>query len=332
MPTTRIEKASWLLAAAALIFVLHFHLLSALLAGLLVYELVHIGGALMGKRLSSERAKLATVAILAMLVGGGLVLAVVVAVGFFSNPDSVAALANKMAEILESSRRSLPESVVAALPESVDGIKDTVVEWLRGHAKELQGVGKETVVTAAHVLVGVVIGAMVALREVSSAGKSQALAAALAERCRRLADAFRRIVFAQIRISALNTVFTGIYLMVALPMFGVNLPLTKTMVIVTFFAGLLPVIGNLISNTVIVIVSLAHSPQAAVASLVFLVVIHKVEYFLNARIVGSSISAQAWELLLAMLAMEAAFGLPGVVAAPIFYAYVKQELIDAGLV
>jgi predicted PurR-regulated permease PerM len=160
----------------------------------------------------------------------------------------------------------------------------------------------------------------------------QPFAAALTERCRRLADAFRRIVFAQVRISALNTVFTGIYLMAVLPMFGVHLPLTKTMVVVTFLAGLLPVIGNLISNTVIVIVSLAHSPQAAIASLVFLVVIHKVEYFLNARIVGSQISARAWELLLAMLVMEAAFGIGGVVAAPIYYAYLKQELIDAGLV
>jgi predicted PurR-regulated permease PerM len=98
------------------------------------------------------------------------------------------------------------------------------------------------------------------------------------------------------------------------------------MVLVTFVAGLLPVLGNLISNTVIVVLSLAHSPQMAVASLVFLIVIHKLEYFLNARIVGSRISAQAWELLLAMLAMEAAFGIAGVVAAPIYYAYVKREL------
>jgi len=30
--------------------------------------------------------------------------------------------------------------------------------------------------------------------------------------------------------------------------------------------------------------------------------------------------------------MEAAFGLPGVIAAPIYYACLKQELIDAGLV
>ena len=34
--------------------------------------------------------------------------------------------------------------------------------------------------------------------------------------------------------------------------------------------------------------------------------IHKLEYFLNARIVGTQIRARAWELLIAMLAMEAA--------------------------
>ena len=96
--------------------------------------------------------------------------------------------------------------------------------------------------------------------------------------------------------------------------------------------GLLPMIGNLVSNAVIVIVSLAHSPHVAMGSLAFLVVVHKFEYFLNARIVGERISAQSWELLLAMLVMEAAFGLPGVIAAPIYYACLKQELIDAGLV
>jgi predicted PurR-regulated permease PerM len=104
------------------------------------------------------------------------------------------------------------------------------------------------------------------------------------------------------------------------------------MILVTFVAGLLPVIGNLISNTVIVLVSLAYSPPVALASLTFLVVIHKLEYFLNARIVGARISAKAWELLLAMLVMEAAFGLPGLVAAPIYYAYVKDELVSAELV
>jgi hypothetical protein len=33
-----------------------------------------------------------------------------------------------------------------------------------------------------------------------------------------------------------------------------------------------------------------------------------------------------------MMVLEALFGVPGLVAAPIFYAYVKSELVDAGLI
>lgn len=333
MPTHRIRLASWLLAALALFLLLELHLLPALLAGLLVYELVHLTAPLLESRLSGLRAKQAAVIFLATLVVGAAVLGTALTVGFFrGDSGSLAALAQKMAEILENSRQSLPDWLVGALPDSVEGIKNAVVQWLREHAGQVQTVGKEAGVVMAHVLIGLIIGALLALREVGVPRAMQPLAQALTERARRLADAFRRIVFAQVRISAINTVFTALYLAVALPLFGIHLPLTKTMIALTFVAGLLPVIGNLISNIVIVIVSFAHSPQIATASLAFLVVVHKFEYFLNARIVGAHISARSWELLLAMLVMEAAFGLPGVVAAPIYYAYLKQELIDAGLV
>ena len=137
------------------------------------------------------------------------------------------------------------------------------------------------------------------------------------------------MALSQLSISLLNTTFTAIYLVIGLHLFGVHLPLTKTMIAITFIVGLLPIIGNLTSNTIVVIVSLAHSPAVAVASLVFLVVIHKLEYFLGARIVGSRIKSQIWELLIAMMVMEAMFGVPGLVAAPIYYAYLKSELLDA---
>jgi predicted PurR-regulated permease PerM len=333
MPNHRIQHVSWLFAALALLLVLELHLLPALLAGLLVYELVHLTAPLLESRLSSPRAKQAAVIFLAAIVIGVTILGAALAIGFFRGESgSLAALAQKMAEILENSRQSMPDWLVAALPDSVDGIKTAVVEWLRTHASQVQTIGKEAGLVMAHVLIGLIIGALLALREVGGPRMTQPLAEALTERARRLADAFRRIVFAQLRISAINTALTACYLAVLLPLFGVHLPLTKTMIALTFVAGLLPVIGNLVSNTVIVIVSLAHSPHIAMASLGFLVVVHKFEYFLNARIVGARISAQSWELLLAMLVMEAAFGLPGVIAAPVYYAYLKLELIDAGLV
>ena len=330
---TRSEYASWILAALALLFTLRLHLLPALIAGLLVYELVHVLAPLFARHMTTRRAKAAAIVVVSLFVVGIVSTASFGIVVFMKGEGgSLSALLAKMADIIEDSRSTLPAWVVEFLPRNAQGVRDTLSLWLREHASELQLIGKETGHALAQVLIGMIIGAMVSLRDALGDAERAPLARALAERIFRLGEAFRRIVFAQVRISALNTFFTAIYLVGVLPFFGVHLPLTKTMIVVTFLAGLLPVVGNLISNSVIVIVSMAHSPQVAFSSLGFLVLIHKLEYFLNARIVGGEIRAHAWELLLAMLVMEAAFGLSGLVAAPVFYAYVKRELVDQGWV
>jgi predicted PurR-regulated permease PerM len=125
---------------------------------------------------------------------------------------------------------------------------------------------------------------------------------------------------------------TAVYLLVALPLFGIKLPMATILVLFTFFVGMLPVVGNLISNTVIVVISLGVSLGVGVASLFFLVLIHKAEYFMNARIVGHEVQATAWELLSAMLLMEAAFGVVGLVAAPVVYAWLKAEIKEQGMI
>lgn len=332
-PATAPEIASWILAAIALVLVLGLHLLTAFLSGLLVFELVHMIAPLLQRRFFGRRSRMVAVALLATLIVGAITAAVIGVIVFMrSEAGNLPALLTKMAEILEAARSALPPWLVEYLPDTVDEMRTDMSAWLREHAADLRLAGAETARAAAHILIGMVIGGMLALREAVDGAAHKTLARALALRAERVGDAFRRVVFAQVRISLLNTIFTGIYLAIVLPLFGVNLPLTKTLIVVTFVAGLLPIVGNLISNTLIVIVSLAYSVYVAIASLVFLVVIHKLEYFLNARIIGSRIQARAWELLVAMLTMEAAFGLPGVVAAPIYYAYLKAELAERGLV
>jgi predicted PurR-regulated permease PerM len=203
---------------------------------------------------------------------------------------------------------------------------------LRTHAGELRSFGENFGRGLLHVVVGIIIGSLVAFSRKPVSAAQQPLAAALLARTTQLGQSFRRLVFAQIRISALNTLLTGLYLAVLLPLCGVHLPLIKTMIAVTFMLGLLPLVGNLLSNTVIVVVSLSHSLGAAAGSLAYLVTIHKLEYFVNAQIIGTQMRARAWELLTAMLVMEAVFGLPGLVAAPIYYGYLKAELAAKRLV
>ena len=325
---------AWVLTGIALLLILVLHRLPSLLAGLLVYQLVHLlAPRLRISRLSDTRAKLIAIALLATLI---VILLTVLSAGSLalmrSEGFSAAAMMQKMAEILEGSRHTMPAWIQDHLPSDAEAIKEHMIKWLREHAGELQTWGKNAGRAVAHVLIGMVIGAMISLREASDAADDGPLARALAERARRVSEAFRRVVFAQIRIAALNAFFTWLYLDVTLRLLGIKLPFATTMVGVTFLCGLLPVIGNLISNTIIFIISLSHSLHLAMASLMFLIVIHKLEYFLNARIVGGQIRAKAWELLLAMLSMEAAFGIAGVIAAPIYYAYLKDELVSQGQV
>ncbi len=328
------EIAAWILSATSLIIILRLHLLPALLTGLLVYELVHLVAPFLRITiLSGRRAKLLVVALLAAVIVIALMALIWGAVLFFRNePESIPALLKKMAEIIDGLRGKLPSWIVDYLPADVEDLRSWTVRWLHEHAGELQTAGREAGRVTAHIIIGMVIGAMVSLREASPAHKFRPLAAALAGRISRLSNAFRSVVFAQVRIAAINTLFAALYLGVLLPLLGVNLPLVKTMVAITFVTGLLPVVGNLISNTIITVVSLSYSPAVALGSLVFLVIVHKLEYFLNAKIIGSRIRAHAWELLAAMLVMEAAFGVAGVIAAPIYYAYIKKELSDRGLV
>jgi len=323
-----IRVTSYVLAALALWLVLQLHLLSALLAGLLVYELVQAAVPLLGRRIPGDRARMVVVAVLGALVVGLLVLLILGAISFFrselGNPELL--WQQQLMPLVEKARQQLPAMLVDHLPDSVDDLRDGVVELARKHAVELQLAGKEAARAFVHILIGLVLGAIVALSRTRPAHQVGPLAAALGQRSHRLAQAFRDIVFAQIKISLVNTALTAIFLLGVLPLMGIHVPLSKTLVAITFIVGLLPVVGNLLSNTAITIAALSVSLGVGIAALGFLILIHKLEYFLNARIVGSQIHAAAWELLIAMLLLEAAFGLPGVIAAPIYYAYLKGEL------
>lgn len=325
--------ASYLLAAAALLVVMQAGLLASLYSGLLVYSLVHLLAPILGKQIDSQRARIIAVAILGTSIVLMLIFIVWSGYSFFlSEAGSVPVLLKKMADLIEQSRAQIPDWLAVYLPQGAEDLREMLTSWMREHAVDAKHLGEQTGRTIVNLLAGMVIGALAALYDTTRIHHYLPLSAALHQRVVNLNKAFRQMVFAQVRIAAINALFTGVFLGVLLPMAGITLPFVKSLILLTFVVGLLPVIGNLISNTVIVVISLSHSLSTAMLSLVFLVTIHKLEYFLNAKIIGMQINARAWELLGAMLVMEALFGIPGVIAAPVFYAYLKTELSTAGLV
>jgi predicted PurR-regulated permease PerM len=332
--TNRVTRASYILMASLLTFVLWQKLLAALLAGLLIHELVYLIAPIIMQRARIQRraAKVTVVTFLTIVVLtvlAGLLAALVYY--FRTGEENLPALMKKMAEILETSRKLMPGWLAQKLPPDIESVKMHITEWLRVHAGEFALITKP-LRTLAHILIGMLLGAMIALYEAKAASENGVLTRAIGARVFALSQSFRQVVFAQVRIAGLNTLFTAIYLVIVLPLLGVKLPFIVMMVILTFIFGLIPVIGNIMSNTIIVIVGLSHSVAVAGGSLLFLIVIHKFEYFLNAKIIGARIQTRAFEILLAMLTLETLFGIPGVIAAPIYYAYLKREIKAAGLV
>lgn len=327
------EIAALILAGGGLWLILHVGLLGSLFGGLAVYFCTHAIAKRLPDRIDTLLARQVALFLITALLLGATGLASFWIFDFLSGHGSgpgLRALMLRMAEILAEAKQALPVWLTRDWPVSISHLNQWVADFLRDHANTIQTLSQDVLRAMTRIAIGMVLGGLVAIVQLERPQPLGPLAAALAQRVHRFEKVFSQVVSAQIKISALNTIFTAIFLAGILPLAGHSLPFTKTMILITFVAGLIPVLGNLISNTVITIIALSVSIWVAVAALVFLVVIHKVEYFLNARIIGTQIHAKAWELLAAMLLMEAVFGIAGVIAAPVYYAYLKQELQAKG--
>src|ERR1700738_4472385 len=192
--------ASWIFAAVALFLVLKLHLLSALLAGLLTYELVRLLAPLVENRLTSKGARLVALAALVIVT---ITLLILLAFGIFaffkSDTGNRQALLDKTDHILTDARTRLPPWIVDNLPTNVDALKSFAGDWVDEHSKEIQHAGREFIHFFVRGLVGMVIGGLISLREEGPLiSQQRPFAAALVSRVTRFAHAFRQIIFAQV--------------------------------------------------------------------------------------------------------------------------------------
>jgi predicted PurR-regulated permease PerM len=134
-----------------------------------------------------------------------------------------------------------------------------------------------------------------------------------------LYQSFAKVMGAQLIISAINTSLTAVFVLC------VSLPYAALVVAITFFCGLLPIVGNLLSNSFIVAIGFTVSPNLAIGALVFLVVLHKLEYFLNSKIIGKQIKSPVWLTLIGLVVGERLMGISGMILAPVILHFIKVE-------
>lgn len=334
-----VQIASYLLMAAALLLVMERGLLPGLLCACLGFlvtrwlapRLARLRRKLPGSKGASRAGQIAaaTLVILAPLLLMALALSHSRSY-IVSAPAQYRELLDFMARTVLELRLKLPPDIATQLPEGAADIQRSIASYLAAKSGALATAGRAWLGGLLHAYVGLLIGALAAVRQPGLARRP--LAQALSQRIRLLGEAFRQIVAAQFWIAAFNTALTALFLLVLLPLWKLELPYTPALITLTFLAGLIPIVGNLLCNVVITVVGLSVSPMAALACLGFLVLIHKAEYVINAKVVGRRTHMGVWELLAVMFTAEAVFGPAGLVAAPLMYAYLKKELQATHLV
>jgi predicted PurR-regulated permease PerM len=132
---------------------------------------------------------------------------------------------------------------------------------------------------------------------------------------------FKQVMAAQVIISIINTILTLAMLII------LDIPHKIILTVFCFLFGLIPVVGNLISNTLICLAAFLWSGtwQAAVV-LGFLVAIHKLEYFLNGKIIGHMVKIPMFITLLGLLVGEALFRIPGMILAVPVLLFIREEM------
>jgi len=240
--------------------------------------------------------------------------------------------------------RALPEIADKAIPSIIDtarqrgielpftdydSLRDYALDTIRGEMRYLADAARFARAAATHLLF-IVAGAIIAIsiflnpqfdlsppRNPTDVYYGACIE--ISQRFQTLYQSFVTVMGAQIIISAINTVLTAIFVL------ATGLPYAVVVIGATFLCGLLPVIGNLVSNTVVVAIGFTVSPKMALIALVFLVVIHKLEYFLNSKIVGWRIRNPLWLTLLGLIVGERLLGIPGMILAPVVLNYIKLE-------
>ncbi|MET0543826.1 MAG: permease [Variovorax sp.] len=245
-------------------------------------------------------------------------------------PQQYQELLDYIARTVLELRLKLPPDVAIYLPEGSAEVQRMIANYLRAQAGALALTGRAWLGGLLFAYVGLIVGSLAGVAPTSRL--KGPLVLALRDRIRLFGEAFRQIVAAQFWIAAFNTLLTAGFLLVLMPLWGMGLPYEPALITLTFVAGLVPIVGNLLCNAVLTLVGLSVSPAAAAVCLGFLILIHKAEYVINAKVVGSRTHMAVWELLAVMFVAEAVFGPAGLVAAPLFYAYLKKELQATQLV
>lgn len=313
------RKASYALMLLVLFAAARFDLGHALIAGLFAFLMLHQAHeALAGAGASPRVARWWAVGLFCVV---GLLLAVI-----FASFIKIG-----MARLPLLLDRVLPRLDVLAgrlgldLPvDNVADLRELILQSVMENARSVTSTSGLLTRGFFQIVAAVVASILIFLRGPARAEEKRGLDEEFLRECgARVAlfcASFERVMSAQVLIAAINAGMAAAFL------FAFHFPFRTMLTLTAFVCGLIPVVGNVISNSLIVAAALTRSDHLALGALVFLVVVHKGGYFLYSRIVGARIATPTWAILLGLLVGEALMGVTGVILAPTLIHYFREEL------
>lgn len=212
--------------------------------------------------------------------------------------------------------------------DDADSFKSTIIAHISGELGVFANYAKIATKEFVLLIIGLVVAASFFAKKDLDLDKGRhpiknnlfsALCDALVKRFQTFYGCFANVMGAQFIISSINTFCTFLFV------FAVDMPHAMIVLVITFLCGMLPIIGNLFSNTIIFLVAGTVSLNLAIGALTYLIVIHKLEYFLNSKIIGERIRNPMWLTLIGLVVGEKLIGIPGMILAPVILNYIKIE-------
>lgn len=323
-----IVTISYLIIFTSINIIIPLGLFPCFFSGFLTYEIIVSLSSYFEHYVEINRARRIAAILIIISIIMIITISVINCTNFFTTGISTIDISIEIDRIFSDLKKKLPYSLPIFLPDTTEDLKNQIFNWIESNLILIRNMGHIFIHGFITLFIGLIIGILIACSKSNTqhTNNTTHFTNQLLIRIYTLSQAFHNIVFAQIKISSVNTLLTSIMIFIFFPLFGQTLPLQKTLIIITFFLGLLPIVGNLISNILITISALSISLSMGITMFIYLILIHKLEYFLNAEIIGNRINANPWELILSMLLLESIFGIEGLIAAPIYYAYLKSEL------
>lgn len=327
----RLDQVGWLAFVGLLALFLALGLLKFLVFLLfmgLVMDLLVDG---LGSRIRIVSRRVVLLAVAVVVAGAIALVAAVVVPGFAAD----------LPAYTQSLDRDLSGKVTGLLATAgvsvdPDELKARATEWVREHVGESVSMARKAGTNLVLLVMAFIITVVVKHGRIDEEDAAQPaplpsnlwefLARFLTRKIATFYGCFRQVMAGQVVIALINAGLT-VGLLVVL-----GIPHKFALIVLVFVFGLLPIVGNLISNTVICLSALIWTgPVQVLAALAFLVAIHKLEYVLNGKIIGHLVKLPLYMTLLALIVGELLFHISGMILAVPVVLFARTELSKVGV-